>query len=99
MITGIKLKANPTKFPKNILSQWMGCARYIWNKKCHTDKEERQRLAEQAKFPPIDATYTQYKNKENTPWLYECPSVILRNSVSNWKATYQNFFKKLCGRP
>jgi len=77
----------------------MGCARYIWNAKCHTDKEERQRLAAQAKFPPIDATYTQYKNKENTPWLYECPSVILRNSVSNWKATYQNFFKKLCGRP
>ncbi|MEZ1841975.1 helix-turn-helix domain-containing protein [Pseudomonas putida] len=33
MLTGIKLRANPTSHQKLILSQWMGCARSIWNAK------------------------------------------------------------------
>ncbi|MBW2648058.1 MAG: helix-turn-helix domain-containing protein [Deltaproteobacteria bacterium] len=31
---GIKLQARPTEDQKLILSQWMGCARFIWNGKC-----------------------------------------------------------------
>ncbi|WP_240778722.1 helix-turn-helix domain-containing protein [Shewanella sp. SNU WT4] len=31
MFTGIKLRANPTSDQKLVLSQWMGCARSIWN--------------------------------------------------------------------
>ena len=34
MLQGIRLKANPTENQKVILSQWMGCARVIWNAKC-----------------------------------------------------------------
>ena len=37
MLTGIRLRANPTENQKLILNQWMGCARFIWNAKC---KEE-----------------------------------------------------------
>ena len=77
----------------------MGCARYIWNAKCFYDKQQRELLAKEGKYPKLDQTYSQYKEKENTPWLFDCPSGLLRNSVSNWYATYQNFFKKLCGRP
>ncbi|HIF5920546.1 TPA: helix-turn-helix domain-containing protein, partial [Raoultella ornithinolytica] len=32
MLTGIKLRANPTSHQKLILSQWMGCARSIWGR-------------------------------------------------------------------
>lgn len=99
MLTGIRLKSYPNTFQKAILSQWMGCARYIWNAKCNHDKQQRQELNGKNIFFKIDQTYTQYKTKEETPWLFDCPSVILRNSVSNWRSTYQNFFKKLCGRP
>ncbi len=34
MLTGIRLQANPTPHQKLVLSQWMGCARVIWNAKC-----------------------------------------------------------------
>ncbi|WP_286397328.1 helix-turn-helix domain-containing protein [Acinetobacter towneri] len=34
MLTGIQLRAYPTNHQKLILSQWMGCARFIWNAKC-----------------------------------------------------------------
>jgi len=101
MLQGIKLKANPNNHQKTILSQWMGCARYIWNAKVIEDKEQREKLNSKAtkKYPSVDQTYSKYKNKTSTPWLYQCPSQILRNTVSNWRTTYQNFFKKLCGRP
>ena len=99
MLKGIKLKSHPTAKQKEILSQWMGCARYIWNAKCRTDKEQRALLVPKGEWPIVDKTYSQYKSKEETPWIFDCPSVILRNSVSNWANTYQNFFKKQCGRP
>jgi putative transposase len=101
MLMGIKFKAYPTKEQKNILSQWMGCARFIWNAKC----EEEHYLVSFAKrylpldsFPPIDQTYSQYKT-ELSPWLFACPSQILRNSASNWFKTHKNYQKKLCGKP
>ncbi|WP_228718916.1 helix-turn-helix domain-containing protein [Acinetobacter indicus] len=38
MLTGIQLRAYPTQHQKLILSQWMGCARFVWNAKCDEDK-------------------------------------------------------------
>lgn len=101
MIRGIRLKASPTAAQKQTLSQWMGCVRYIWNAKTREEKEIRKELnsKETQKYPEINSCYAHLKSKEETPWLFECPSVILRNSISNWYTTYQNFFKKRCGRP
>ena len=99
MPKGIKLQANPNAKQRKKLSQWMGCAHHIWNAKTYEEKEQRKTLAKQEIYPKIDASYAHLKNKEESPWLFECPSVILRNSISNWYKTYQNFFKKRCGRP
>jgi putative transposase len=99
MLKGIRLQAHPTDHQKKILSQWMGCARYIWNAKTSEEKEQRLILSKQDIYPKIDASYAHFKSKEETPWLFDVPSVILRNSISDWRDTYQNFFKKQCGRP
>ncbi|MDH1635728.1 helix-turn-helix domain-containing protein [Aeromonas caviae] len=40
MLTGIKLRANPNEAQKQTLSQWMGCARVIWNGKVDEEKTE-----------------------------------------------------------
>lgn len=102
MLAGIRLKANPTKEQKLILSQWMGCARLIWNAKC--DEEHYYATFARKYYPfgtyaPIDQTTAQFKNKSLTPWLYDCPSQILRNSAVNWYHTYQKFIKGQCGKP
>lgn len=101
MLTGCKFKANPTSEQKCVLSQWMGCARFIWNAKC----EENRYLCSFARrylpldtFPSIDQTYSQYKT-ELSPWLFQVPSQILRNSASNWYQTYKMFIRGICGRP
>ncbi len=102
MLTGIKLRANPTSKQRLILSQWMGCARVIWNAK--VDEEKYFSTFARKYYPigtyaPIDQKTSQFKSKELTPWLSKCPSQIIRNSAVNWYQTYQKFMKGGCGRP
>ena len=102
MLNGIQLKANPTSHQRLILSQWMGCAKTIWNAKCE-DERYMTRFARKffpiGTYAPIDQSFSQYKDKELSPWLYECPSQILRNSANNWYQTYWKFIKGECSKP
>lgn len=102
MFTGIVLPAYPKGFQKIRINQWIGCARFLWNAKC----EEEQYLTQFAKrylpigtYAPVDQTFSQYKNEELSPWLFNCPSQILRNTATNWYATYRKFLKGECGKP
>jgi putative transposase len=102
MLTGIVLKAHPTNEQKETLSQWMGSAKFIWNAKC--DENDylccfARKYLPVGTFPEIDQTFSQYKNETLSPWLFKCPSQILRNSASCWYTTYKNFIKGLCGKP
>jgi len=102
MLVGIKLQAHPTENQKLVLSQWMGCARYVWNAKC---EEDRYLTAFARKYmpvnthAPVDQKYSQYKDRDLSPWLYDCPSQILRNSATNWYRTYIKFMQGGCGKP
>lgn len=101
MLIGCKLRANPTSKQKRVLSQWIGCARFIWNAKCeenHYLSSFASRYLPLGTFPLIDQTYSQYKT-ELSPWLFDVPSQILRNSASNWYQTYKMFMKGICGKP
>ena len=83
---GIRLLARPTEEQKKVLSQWMGCARVIWNAKCEEDSYRTyvaRRYYPIGTYAPIDQSYSQYKSKERTPWLFDCPSQLLRNSATN----------------
>ena len=102
MLMGITLKASPTNEQRSILSQWMGCARFIWNAKCEENNylsKFAMRYLPTGTYPDIDQTYSQYKNPELSPWLSKCPSQILRNSAANWYNTFCNFKKGVCGKP
>jgi putative transposase len=102
MLTGLKIRAYPSEEQKKTLSQWMGCARFVWNAKCDEDKYLTifaLKYLPPGNYAPVDQTYSQYKNKELSSWLSDCPSQILRNSVTNWFKTYQNFLQGECGKP
>ena len=102
MLTGIKLRANLTSHQKLILSQWMGCARSIWNAKVEEERYYRtyaRKYCVIGTYAPIDQTTARFKSKELTPWLSDCPSQLLRNSAANWFKTYKKFMGGKCGRP
>jgi putative transposase len=101
LLKGIKFKATPSSELKIILSQWMGCARVIYNAKCDEEKylsTFARKYLSVGTYAPVDQKYSHYKS-ELTPWLSECPSQVLRNSAVNWYSTYQKFLKGQCGKP
>jgi putative transposase len=101
-ICGIKMRAWPDCHQKRILSQWMGCARFIYNTKCEEQDyffRFRCRFAALAGQPiPVDQAYAHFKT-DASGFLSQCPSEILRNSSVIWYQAIQRFFKGLAGRP
>ncbi len=102
MLMGLRFQALPTPQQKYTLSQWLGCVRMIWNAKCQEYQYHQalaRKLSHTGLFPPIDQTYSHFKDKQLTPWLADCPSQLLRNSAANWYNTFQHHLKGLCGKP
>jgi len=101
-LTGIKFRSNPKVEQRKTLSQWMGCARFVWNAKCEENdylyKFKQKYLPINTKTP-IDQSYAQFKSKELSPWLSDCPSQILRNTMCTWRETMGHFLNGRCGRP
>lgn len=100
MLMGIKMRAYPTENQKLVLSQWMGCARVVWNAKCEEWRYEAtyaRKYLPVGTYPNIDAMYAQYKNAELTPYLSSVPSQILRNAASSWYDTMRQWQKGICG--
>lgn len=102
LLCGVKFQAYPSSEQKLVLSKWMGCARFVYNSKCEEDEYFRKfrnhSLSLTGENIPIDQSYSQFKT-ELTPWLKDCPSQILRNSVARWYEAYQRYFNGLSGRP
>lgn len=102
MLLGIRFKLYPKDKQKQILSQWMGGARFIWNAKCDEERYHTvfaRKYYKIGTYAPIDQKTSHFKNKELSPWLYSVPSQIIRNAAVNWYQTYQNFMKGQCGKP
>jgi putative transposase len=101
MLTGIRYKAYPSDEQAAVLSQWIGCARVIWNAKCNEDQYLRtfaRKYLPTGTFPEISKQYSHFKS-EDTAWLKQCPSQLLRNSATIWHDTYSDFLKGRCGCP
>ncbi|WP_228719171.1 helix-turn-helix domain-containing protein [Acinetobacter indicus] len=104
MLTGIQLRAYPTQHQKLILSQWMGCARFVWNAKCDEDKYFRGFAR---KFATFDHYY-ETQDQKNTLTLNQMRLVHgLQTALVQYKRTQpligtthsKKSIKGLCGRP
>jgi putative transposase len=102
MQIGTRFRCYPTPAQEQTLLQWIGCQRFVYNAKVGEDRYfrcfARKSLSHAGEFAPIDQQYSQFKT-ENTPWLSEVPSGVLRNGAVLWKQAYSRFFSKLGGRP
>ena len=102
MQIGNRLRCYPTPAQAHTLLAWIGCQRFIYNAKVGEDRYfrrfARQSLNHAGAFAPIDQQYSHFKT-EQTPWLGNVPSQILRNGAVLWKQAYGRYFSKLAGRP
>jgi putative transposase len=101
--SGNRFRCYPTEEQKLALSQWMGCQNLIYNAKVAEDRYframGRKALSLTGMKPPVDQKYSQFKDRELTPYLYDVPSQILRNGATRFKQAYSRFFMGLANRP
>ena len=102
MQIGNKFRCYPTTAQAQILLQWIGCQRNIYNAKVQEDRYYRRfalkSLNHVGQFAPLDQQYSQFKT-DLTPYLNDVPSQILRNGAVLWKQAYGRYFSKLAARP
>ncbi len=102
MLNGYQFRLYPNPEQEQILLQWIGCQRLIYNAKVQEDRYFRRfarHMVGTAGMPiPVDQEYSRFIT-ERTAFLRTVPSQILRNGAAKFKQAYQRFFKKLGGRP
>jgi len=101
-MNGINFKSNPRTQQKKVLCQWIGCSRFVWNAKCEENDyffKFKQKFMPLNTKVPLDQSYAHFKSEELSPWLSDCPSQILRNTMCTWRETMGNFLRGRCGRP
>jgi putative transposase len=94
MLMGIKRRIYPTTEQKIILSQWMGADRCVWNAKCDQWNYEKTFAAKYmpvGTYAPIDASYSQFKDKELTPYLFHVPPEVIKDAANRWRNTMRNW--------
>lgn len=101
--SGVRFRAYPKAEQAMLLSQWIGCQRFVYNAKVREDRYFRtyrtRSLALTGQPTPVDQQYAQFKSRELTHFLYDVPSQVLRNGAYRFMQAYCRFFKKLSGRP
>ena len=101
-MNGHRFRCYPDRDQENILLRWIGCQRFIYNSKVREDRYfrafARKALALTGQKPPIDQQYSHFIG-DDTQWLREVPSQVLRNGAVRWKQACSRFFQKLSGRP
>jgi putative transposase len=102
MQIGNQFRCYPTAAQAQILLQWIGCQRNIYNSKVCEDQYyrsfARKSLQHVGQYALIDQQYSQFKTVA-TPYLSEVPSQVLRNGAVLWKQAYGRYFSKLSSRP
>jgi putative transposase len=95
---GVKFRAYPTVEQAHTLSQWIGCARVIYNCKVSEDNQNYNIFKNTAQKIFVNQAYSHFKTEEKE-WLNQCPSQILRNASATWYTAKQRFFKGLVNNP
>ncbi len=101
--SGIKFRCYPTREQASILAQWIGCQRFIYNAKVSEHRYFRtfsqKALSLCGSEVPEDQTYSQFKDRELTPFLYDVPPQILRNGATRFMGALIRHKKGLSERP
>ena len=95
---GVKFRAYPNIEQAKILSQWIGCARVIYNCKVSEDNQNYSVFKSTGEKLKVNQAYSHFKT-EDREWLDQCPSQVLRNASSNWYTAKQRFFKGIAKNP
>ena len=94
-----RYKIKPTMKQQKMLSQFFGCARFIYNwglnRKIEAYKTDKKSIG----YVQLAKELTDLKKQDDTKWLNDCANECLQQSLRNLDNAYTRFFKEKKGFP
>ncbi len=101
--SGVKFRCYPTIEQEKILSAWIDSQRFIYNAKVGEYRYFKtfgnKSLLLTGRQIPVDQQYSQFKDRELTPFLYHVPSQVLRNGATRFMKAYISYASGLSNQP
>lgn len=99
MIKAYKYKIIPNKEQQEKLSQFFGCARFVYNwglqRKTQMYKENGKNLS----YVDLAKELTNLKQEEDKIWLNDCSVNVLQQALRNLDVAFTSFFRKKAKYP
>ena len=95
---GFKFELKPNGIQIHLMKQFCGCARYVYNRTLSLEKSLYKKDNKHS-FRYAEAANRLPEWKKKNPFLKECHSQVLQQSLKDLDRAYTNFFEKRAGFP
>lgn len=99
MIKAYKYKLQPNKAQMELLLQFFGCARFIYNWGLNIKTSEYKENGKSVTYGMLAKELTLLKRQEAYQWLQDVPNECLQQSLRNLESAYTRFFREKKGYP
>ena len=99
MIRAFKFKIKPNTHQKELLSQFFGCTRFIYNWGLNLKTSAYKEHGERITYLELAKQLTVLKHQEEYNWLNDCPNVGLQQSLRCLDNAFTAFFRKKAKYP
>jgi len=98
MLKAYKYRIYPSEKQKLFLNQWLGCCRFIYNITLDHSITSYKENKTPFNYNALATTFLKQQKQDN-PWLKDCPAQPLQQSILHLKNSYKGFFKLNKGFP
>ena len=95
---GFKFELKPNGMQIQLMKQFCGCARYVYNRTLSLEKSLYKKDSKHS-FKYTEAANRLPEWKKKNPFLKECHSQVLQQSLKDLDQAYTNFFRKRANFP
>ena len=95
---GFKFELKPNGMQIQLMKQFCGCARYVYNRTLSLEKSLYKKDSKHS-FKYTEAANRLPEWKKKNPFLKECHSQVLQQSLKDLDQAYTNFFRKQANFP
>lgn len=99
MIKAYKYKLQPNKRQRELLKQFFGCARFIYNWGLNRKTSAYKENGTTVTYNMLAKELTSLKKEEQYLWLQNVPNECLQQSLRNLENAYTRFFREKKGYP
>ena len=93
--TTYRYRLNPTVAQENLLNQFAGARRWVWNWALDRKMAHYRQTGETLGFAALSAELTRLKQQPETSWLCEMDSQSLQQALRDLDSAYQHFFRRV----